>query len=131
MSLTVDDFHDLADENVMSVPVRIDFTDDFRIDVLLQNGAFIELAADEYPRCLLKGDSPVSELRGKRGLRNLVAVPSGELAEYGEILPVLLREEAYGEELIASEELIGVAGRMDVDGDNGLCLSRVAPDGAQ
>lgn len=87
MSFPVDDFHDLADENVMSVPVRIDFTDDFRIDVLLQNGAFIELAADEYPRCLLKGDSPVSELRGKRGLRNLVAVPSGELAEYGEILP--------------------------------------------
>ena len=76
----------------MSVPVRIDFTDDFRIDVLLQNGAFIELAADEYPRCLLKGDSPVSELRGKRGLRNLVAVPSGELAEYGEILPVLLKK---------------------------------------
>ena len=44
---------------------------------------------------------------------------------------MLLREEAYGEELIASEELIGVAGQMDVDGDNGLCLSCVSPDGAE
>jgi hypothetical protein len=44
---------------------------------------------------------------------------------------VLLREEAYREKLIAPQELIGVAGRMDVDGYNGLCLSRVAPDGAQ
>ena len=44
---------------------------------------------------------------------------------------MLLREEAYREELIAPQELIGVAGQMDVDGDNGLCLSCVSPDGAE
>ena len=115
----------------MSVPVRIDFTHNLRIDVLLQHRGMVKPAADEHRRRLLKGYSPVSELRCERGLRHLVTVPSGELSEYCEILPVLLREEAYREELIAPQELIGVAGQMDVDGDNGLCLSCVSPDGAE